>query len=272
MRSTDLVGKVVVITGAARGLGLAMSQALIGHGAIVVGLDRFDESSEIEAFKASAKIPSQGRLVPMHVDVTDDRLVTDVIDNIMTSVGPIHGLVNNAAIGMQDIGPVQIPPRKPFYELPVETWLRSIDTNLNGAFIMARHVTPHLVARGEGRIVNILTSFRTMQAQGFSPYGPTKAALEIATRIWAKDVEGTGVTVNAILPGGAADTRMIPATEIIDRSQLVQPQAMAGPIVWLMGSGSSSYNGFRFVAKQFDTDIDPDLAARQAGSVAGFPE
>ena len=77
---------------------------------------------------------------------------------------------------------------------------------------MAKALVPRLIAQGWGRIVNITTSHGTMVTRaGRPPYGPTKAALEAATVIWAKDLAGTGVTVNALLPGGAADTRMIPA-------------------------------------------------------------
>src|SRR5262249_28065722 len=72
-------------------------------------------------------------------------------------------------------------------------------------------------------------------------YGPSKAALEAATVIWAKDLAGTGVTVNALAPGGPANTRMIPATEVADRSTLIQPEAMIAPITWLMSPRSDAY-------------------------------
>src|SRR6516162_7342699 len=92
-----------------------------------------------------------------------------------------------------------------------------------------------------------------MMMEGFSPYGPSKAALEAATVIWAKDLAGTGVRVNALAPGGPANTRMIPATEVADRSTLIQPDVMIAPIVWLMSprsdgspaAGSSPRNGTR---------------------------
>ena len=100
--------------------------------------------------------------------------------------------------------------------------------------MMAKAVAPALVAQGWGRIVNIVTSHFTMVMDGFSPYGPSKAALEAATVIWAKDLAGTGVTVNALLPGGPGNTRMIPLDEVPDRSTLVQPEVMMAPITWLM--------------------------------------
>src|SRR5262249_4391551 len=125
--------------------------------------------------------------------------------------------VNNAGAGMQHIGNVLVGAPKKFYEVDADTWRNAIDVNFNGPFMMAKAIAPTLVAQGWGRIVNIETSNYTMMMEGFSPYGPSKAALEAATVIWAKDLAGTGVTVNALAPGGPANTRMIPATEVTDR-------------------------------------------------------
>src|SRR5262249_58426050 len=88
--------------------------------------------------------------------------------------------------------------------------------------------------------------------------GPAKAAPEAATVTWPKDLAGTGVTVNALAPGGPANTRMIPATEVADRSTLIQPEVMIAPIVWLMSSRSDGVTGRRIIAKEWD-------AARLAG-------
>jgi NAD(P)-dependent dehydrogenase (short-subunit alcohol dehydrogenase family) len=76
---------------------------------------------------------------------------------------------------------------------------------------MARAVVPSMIARGWGRIINISMNLQTMRRRGFSPYGPSKAALESETIIWAQDLAGTGVSVNALLPAGASLTGMIPA-------------------------------------------------------------
>ena len=71
---------------------------------------------------------------------------------------------------------------------------------------MAREIAPHMIKRGWGRIINISMNHETMRRTGFSPYGPSKAALESETIIWAQDLAGTGVTVNSLLPGGATAT------------------------------------------------------------------
>ena len=153
---------------------------------------------------------------------------------------------------------------------PPNSWRRVVETNNIGPFHMAKAVVPRLIAQGWGRIVNITTSHGTMVTELFAPYGPTKAALEAATVIWAKDLAGTGVTVNALLPGGAADTRMIPADEVPDRSKLISPDVMRVPIVWLMSSASDGVTGRRFVGKDWNPALDPRAAADKAGAAAGF--
>ena len=111
-----------------------------------------------------------------------------------------------------------------------------------------------LVQRGWGRIVNHVTSFPTMSRGGFTPYGPSKAALEAATVAWAAELEGTGVTVNAILPGSGADTRRVPVRPDQDRSALVPPGAMVGPILWLMSPAADGVTGKRIVGKEWSPD------------------
>src|SRR5258707_15287843 len=91
-----------------------------------------------------------------------------------------------------------------------------------------------------------------MMMEGFSPYGPSKAALEAATVVWAKDLAGTGVTVNALAPGGPANTRMIPSTEVADRATLIQPEVLIAPIAWLMSPRSDGVTARRIIAQEWD--------------------
>jgi 3-oxoacyl-[acyl-carrier protein] reductase len=107
-----------------------------------------------------------------------------------------------------------------------------IETNVNGPFFMSRSVTPGMIARGWGRIINISINHETMRRRGFSPYGPSKAALESETTIWAQDLAGTGVTVNALLPGGASLTGMIPDEVPPElRKKLISPVIMVAPLL-----------------------------------------
>jgi len=266
-----LAGRTALVTGAARGMGRAMALGLAAAGARVAALDLPSSRDEMaEVLEAAGKQGSQGVIVPIDCDVSQWRDCVNAVNTATGRFGALHGLVNNAGIGMQGFGPVQVGPRKRFYEHDADAWRQAIDVNVNGPFLMAKAAAPALVAQGFGRVVNVVTSHFTMVMDGFSPYGPSKAALEAATVIWAKDLAGTGVTVNALLPGGPGNTRMIPLAEVSDRSTLVQPQVMAAPICWLMSRASDGVTGRRFIAKAWDSALAPAEAAAKAGAPAGW--
>jgi NAD(P)-dependent dehydrogenase (short-subunit alcohol dehydrogenase family) len=268
---SDLKDMAVIVTGAARGMGRAMALGLAAAGARVAALDLPSSRDEMaEVLDTASKQGSQGRIVPIDCDVSQWQDCVEAVKTATGRFGALHGLVNNAGIGMQGFGPVQVGPRKKFYQHDADAWQQAINVNVNGPFRMAKAVTPALVAQGFGRIVNVVTSHFTMVMDGFSPYGPSKAALEAATVIWAKDLAGTGVTVNALLPGGPGNTRMIPLAEVSDRSTLVQPQVMAAPICWLMSKASDGVTGRRFIAKAWDGALPPAEAAAKAGAPAGW--
>jgi 3-oxoacyl-[acyl-carrier protein] reductase len=127
-----------------------------------------------------------------------------------------------------------------------------IDTNVNGPFLMARAAAPHMMRAGWGRIVNISVSHSTMRRPGFSPYGPSKAALESETIIWAEDLRGTGVTVNALLPGGATRTGMLPDVLPPDaRAVLLDPAIVVPPLLWLVSDETNAISGRRVTANQW---------------------
>ena len=262
---------VVIVTGGARGLGRAMTLALLRGGKRVVVADLPESAAEVRELTGIAtQEQSQGRLLAVECNVTQWEQCQNVVNKAIDRFGTVHGLVNNAGIGMQDIGNVLVGKRKPFYEVDANAWRNSIDVNINGPFLMAKAITPQLVRQGWGRIVNIETSSYTMMMDGFSPYGPSKAALESSTVIWAKDLAGTGVTVNALAPGGPANTRMIPKSEVDDRSTLIQPEVMMAPIVWLMSARSDGVSGRRIIAKEWDADRLQLEAPDKIGTPAGW--
>jgi 3-oxoacyl-[acyl-carrier protein] reductase len=110
-----------------------------------------------------------------------------------------------------------------------------------------------------------------MRRHGFSPYGPSKAVLESETIIWARDRAGTGVTVNALLPGGASLTGMIPdeaPSEV--RQLLISPEIMVPPLLWLISDSADQVRGKRVNASRWDTNLNPDEAAVKASEPAGW--
>jgi len=119
-------------------------------------------------------------------------------------------LVNNAGRVMKYISPLFLTEPTCFWEADPDTWRMVIDTNVNGPFFIARAAAPYMLRQGSGTIINVIMNYDTMRRRGFSPYGPSKAAVESVTIIWAQNLEGTGVKVNELLPGGATATGMIP--------------------------------------------------------------
>ena len=127
------------------------------------------------------------------------------------------------------------------------------ETKVTGVFLVARAVVPRMLAAGSGRIVNISMSGSTMTRRGFVPYGPSGAAVEAMSRIMAAELDGTGVTVNLLLPGGATATGMVPddaPDEFKDR--LLEPSVMGAPIVWLASSLAAGVHDQRIIASEFD--------------------
>jgi len=123
---------------------------------------------------------------------------------------------------------------------------------VNGPFLMARHAVPVMLKAGWGRIINISVSEETMRRRGFSPYGPSKAALESETVIWAQDLEGTGITVNALLPGGVTLTGMLP--EVVPeklKTAMLDPSIMVPPLLWLVSPDAGATTGRRVVAAKW---------------------
>jgi NAD(P)-dependent dehydrogenase (short-subunit alcohol dehydrogenase family) len=127
-------------------------------------------------------------------------------------------------------------------------------------------VVPEMMRQGWGRIVNVTTSLGTMLNAGSPTYGPSKAALEALSAIMAKDLDGTGVTVNVLVPGGVTNTPMISDEAGFDRDKLIQPGIMAPPLVWLVSDAAGNVSGRRFLAIHWDPALAPEQAAEKAGA------
>ncbi len=264
-------GLNVILTGAARGLGREMALALALAGFHVGAVDLPGSDAEMENLLQLARADgTASRIMPIHGDVTSIDACTRTVATMIARFGAVHGLINNAALGPQEVGPMREGHRVGFHQIDPKLWLATTNVNINGPFLMAHAITPHLLAQGWGRIVNLVTSYTTMLNRGNAPYGPTKAAMEAATVVWSRDLQDSGVSVNALLPGSAANTRMIPDEDFPDRAALTQPEVMRAPIVWLMSRASDGVTGRRFIAKLWDPNKPVDQAIAAASALAGW--
>ena len=161
--------------------------------------------------------------------------------------------------------------RPRFFEANPDGCRRTLETNSYGPFLMAHTVAGPMMAQGWGRIINVTTSFDTMVAEGFCVYGPSKAALEASTVLWAKELSGTGVTANVLIPGGAADTGHIDLEPMRLKGLLLPPRMLGPPLLWLVSEASDGWTGRRFLARLWDERLPLDEAARRASDEAGWP-
>jgi gluconate 5-dehydrogenase len=157
---------------------------------------------------------------------------------------------------MRTVNPKFLTEPQPFYQVSPEGFRNLIDTNVTGYFLTSRGFAPLMVDQGRGKIINISMNYETMKRKGFVPYGLSRAATESLSFIMAEDLREFGVTVNMLLPGGATVTGMIPdevRRELEGNSQLLKPEIMAKPIVYLASEQSEGLTGERLVATEFDS-------------------
>jgi NAD(P)-dependent dehydrogenase (short-subunit alcohol dehydrogenase family) len=264
----DLTGKVILVTGAASGLGEAMAKALLKSGASVLALDVNDDRIS----QSFARIAGGGRGRAMKFDVRNAEHCAAAVSLARNELGGIHGLVNCAGIGMPHLRPDYHTRPLRFWEADPQKWQDVVDINMRGPFLLARAAAPFMIEQKWGRIVNVTTSFNTMIRGANMPYGQTKAGLEAASASWSEDLKDSGVTVNVLVPGGAADTGLIPADSPYDRSKLISPAVMETPICWLMSDQSSGVTGKRFIGQQWDAELSWQDAMARSGSGVAWPE
>jgi 3-oxoacyl-[acyl-carrier protein] reductase len=271
MTEIALDGKVVMMTGAGRGMGRAMSIGLAGAGAKVAMID-IDEDVLHEAAALVEGAGGQGAALPLVADVTRADNAEAAAQAVVDRFGRIDMLVNDAVVGPERIGPDFFTDRPKFWDLDDALWRQMLNVNIFGPQLMARTVVPHMLERGWGRIVNITTSLNTMYLPGAGAYGPTKAALEAHTRIMAQDLEDTGVGANVLIPGGPVNTRMIPEASGIAREKLIQSDVMVRPIIWLASDDSNGVNGMRFIAALWDDALEREARIERAGAPVAWPQ
>ena len=248
-------GLAAIVTGGGRGIGRAIVLGLAQAG-IQVLATAARELTEVEAVAREVRVQcGEARVVPVRADVTREEECAMAVEMAVARFGRLDILVNNAGRGMKYVSDTFMTKPSRFWEVDPETWRMVIDTNVNGPFLMARCAAPEMVKAGWGRIINISMNHETMRRAGFSPYGPSKAALESETIIWAQDLAGTGVTVNALLPGGATLTGMMPDTVPDEvRSNLLHPSIMVPPLLWLVSNATDGITGRRFIASTWRMD------------------
>jgi NAD(P)-dependent dehydrogenase (short-subunit alcohol dehydrogenase family) len=273
MTSPSLTGKVAIVTGGSRGLGRAMTLGLVREGATVIVAAHIAEDFELLAKDAAG---GPGRLVPLVVDLRKREDCDRTIKAAQDAGGP-DILVNNAGLTFTYAQPDRFRRPEPyrFWDMSDEVVENVFAVNVLAGDRLARRAAPLMIPRGWGRILNVTTMLRTMNRPGHHPYGPSKAGFEMASEVWSKDIEGTGVTVNVLNPGWGADTPGM-ADEARAQSRageipkLLDPEQMVPPLLWLCSRDADRVNGIRVDAMLWNPELPVREAARRAARPIGL--
>lgn len=223
---------VAIVTGASRGLGEAVAMQLAQEGYDLSLAAR----SEPALQRLQAKLTAAGAdSLVTAVDLTDPQQREDLVADTIAQLGRIDVLVNNAAVSTIT----------PYLETGWEEVRYMNALNLEAPMHLSQLAAKHMVSQGSGSIVSISTIVTSMRVPGLTPYLTGKAGLEYFTRSLRKELEGTGVTVSAVLPGGIADTGMTRSLEARSGEKLkgaaarglMSPEQVAKDVVRVVNSG-----------------------------------
>lgn len=202
----DLKDKVIVITGAARGLGAAMAKRFAGHGCKLALVD-LDADSIAATLAACTAAGAEARAYG--ANVANEADVVALFENVVTDLGGLDGLVNNAGI-TRDALLIKYKDGELLSKMSLEQWQSVIDVNLTGVFLCGREAAEHMVKLGsQGVIVNI-SSISRAGNMGQSNYTATKAGVAAMAVTWAKELARYGIRTGAVAPG-FINTEMVAA-------------------------------------------------------------
>jgi 3-oxoacyl-[acyl-carrier protein] reductase len=247
-----------------------MTQGLVRAGARVALLD-INEAWLEQSAAEMRQIGGGDCALPLVTNITDPASVERAVSRTIAELGGVHILVNNAGINQRSEGFTSGGAAN-FWEITPDAWNRVVAVNLSGAFFMARAVAPHMIAQGWGRIIGVTTSMDTMWRKGGTPYGPSKAGHEALVAAMAQELDGTGVTANVLVPGGATYTNMTASNTAYDKDKLIRPEVMQAPVVWLASEDSNAFTGRRIISYFWDESLPLEERLEKASAPAAWPQ
>jgi NAD(P)-dependent dehydrogenase (short-subunit alcohol dehydrogenase family) len=221
-----LSGKVALVTGASRGIGLAIARALAKEGAALAILStRLDGAAPVaDALRAAGT-----KAHAVAADVASPKALDAALAEVKRALGPVDILVNNAGVAL----------RRPLAETEDADFERVVAVNLAGPFYLARRLLPAMAARGWGRLINVSSISGTLGTAGMTAYCASKWGLNGLTRALAEEVRGRGVLVAAVLPG-STDTEMLTGSDFVAK---MGPEEVAKVVRFLCAEAPLAMSG-----------------------------
>lgn len=242
MTPFDLTGRLALVTGSSRGIGLAIAAGLLRAGARVV-LNGMNPDRLAATREELAREFGTAAVAGQAFDVTAPDRIADGIAAVEAEVGPIEILVNNA--GLQH--------REPLLEISPENWNRVIGTDLTSAFLVGREVARHQLARGHGKIINICSVQTELARPSIGAYTAAKGGLRNLTRAMTAEWAGSGLQINGLAPGYIHTEMTQPLVDdasfngwIVSRTPAARwgtPADLVGPAVFLASAASDFVTG-----------------------------
>jgi NAD(P)-dependent dehydrogenase (short-subunit alcohol dehydrogenase family) len=238
-----MAGRVVLVTGAASGIGRATALAFARRGAQVAVADRQVSSGEETTELASREGVKSAFF---EVDVSDETQVSELVTWVVRTFGALHYAHNNAAVVCVDA---------PLVEQPPDSWKQALDVNVSSVFFGMQYEIPEIMAAGGGAIVNTASVAAFRGSAGLGPYAASKHAVLGLTRSAALDYGQHGVRVNAVCPGSIrtpmlgtlSDERTRRLVESTPLGRVGEPDDIAEAVVWLCSDSASFVTGTHIV-------------------------
>ena len=232
----SLTGKVVIVTGAGRGIGRAIAERFAGVGSMVAVND-IDTDPIDEVVQSIRQAGGSAMAAP--ADVSDSAQVNRMIDAVVAAHGRIDVLVNNAGL---------TGPMLHFFEGDEAWWRRIVDVNLTGHFLVAHPVARIMARRGGGCIINMSSGGATRAHRCFSAYDAAKGGVEGLTRAMALDLGPYNIRVNALVPGTVDSEGMSPEARALRGDNLPlgrtgEPYDMTGAALFLASDDAAYITG-----------------------------
>lgn len=260
----SLKDKVVLITGGSRGFGWFIAESLLKSKS-KVAITASSGNQELNKAKSKAEeISKSNNCLPIIADVRNWEDCKMTVNKVINQFGRIDVLINNAGKGSREYRIDYLDKNKTtkFWDIPTDSWNSIINTNLTGSFHMTKAVIPQMIKQKFGKVFSISTSLTTMIGTGLSPYGASKAGLELSHITWARELLEHKIDINILLPGGASDTDFIPASMVPGKVGNRQDKILPGdvivpPAIWLCSDETNGITGRRIIAKFWDHNLPP---------------